>query len=46
MITLIVTDVDYIQLAKILSSSKLCLIAAHLQKQEAECPREKIQTQS
>lgn len=46
MITLIVTGVDYIQLAEILSSAKLCLIAIHLQEQEAECPQEKIQTQS
>lgn len=46
MITLIVTGVDSIQLAEILSPAKLCLIVIHLQKQEAECPREKIQTQS
>jgi len=46
MITLIVTGVDYTQLAEIFSSAKLCLIAIHLQKQEAKCPGEKIQTQS
>lgn len=46
MITLIVTGVDYIQLAEILSSVKLCLITIHLQKREAEWPQEKIQTQS
>ena len=46
MITLVVTGVDYIQLAEILSSATLCLIAIHMQKQEAKCPQEKIQTQS
>lgn len=45
MITLVATGVDSPQLATSLSSAQLCLIAIHLQEQEAKCPREKIQTQ-
>lgn len=46
MITLVVTGVDHTQLAQIPSSANLRLIATPRQKQEGDCPREKIQTQS
>lgn len=45
MITPAATAVDSPQLAASLSSAQFCLIAIHLQEQEAQCPWEKIQTQ-
>lgn len=45
MITLVATGVDSPQLAASLSSAQFCLIAIHLQEQEAQSPGKKLQTQ-